>query len=235
MRSTYFPTAILVIAFISISSVAQSSIVINTPGELPAKPTLNAAEKRLMDRSILPKVRKKLAGDACTAEREIAGIMHGAFSKAGTDQTLIFYQFCQTGNGLGSVGVALFDNGKVAGNYVSAESGWAVDAKILPDINKNGMNEVALYYSGGMHQGSGGTGVDIMEISGGNLKGIGWFQTEGFNEKSNWAYKVWVKPGAVPAFFQEKWAANSAGKLRKAGNAVPLQLKKTFGTFEAIK
>ena len=235
MKITLLPAAILAIASVTPCLFAQSTVIINLPNQSPVKSTLNASEQKIMDKNILPRVRKKLVGDACEESIDVAGVVHGAFTRAGTDQTLIFYQFCQTGNGLGSTGVALLENGKAIGSWVSAESGWTVDAKLLPDIDQNGLNEVAFYYSGGMHQGEGGTGVDIMEFTGGALKGIGWFQAEGFTEKTDNAYKVTVRPGRTPAFFREKWVANSAGKYRKVGNPLPLKLKPVFGSFEAIK
>jgi len=235
MKTTYLPASVIIITFLSIAAFAQSIVVINTPGEESAKPELSTTEKRLMDRNILPKVRKRLAGEACEESVEVAGIIHGAFAKAGASQTLVFYQFCQTGNGLGSVGAALFEGNRVVANLVSEESGWSIDAKVLPDINQNGLNEVALYYSGGMHQGSGGTGVDIMEFSGSALKGIGWFQAESFTERTNYSFKVSVKPGPVPQFFSEKWTSNSKGKYRRVGNQVQLKLKPAFGKFEAVK
>jgi hypothetical protein len=224
------------IAFIATVPVfSQSTIVINTPNSEPSKAVLSAAEQALMDKEILPKARKKLAGDACNESIEIAAVTHGAFTKKGADQTLIFYQFCQTGNGLGSAGIALIENGAAIGNYVSAESGWTNNARTLPDINQNGLSEVALYYSGGMHQGQGGIGVDIMEFSAGALKGIGWYQAEGFTETTDNAYKVTVKPGPKPVFFRERWASMDDGNsYKKAGSAVPLKLKPVTGGFEAL-
>ena len=235
MKITQLAAAIMAIAFVSISAFGQSAVVINMPNEAPVKVTLSAAEQQIMDKNILPKVRKKLVVEGCEESIEVAGIIHGAFSRTGANQTVIFYQFCQTGNGLGSTGLALIENGKAVGSWVSAESGWTMDAKALPDINQNGLNEIELFYSGGMHQGEGGTGVDIMEFSGGSLKGVGRFQAEGFTEKTANAYKVTVRPGRTPAFFREKWTANSAGTYRKVGNALPLKLKPVFGSFEAIK
>jgi len=232
----HVPAAILVSMFASISVLAQTTVIINLPNEAPAKSTLSAAEQKVMDKNILPKVRKKLAGESCEESVDVAGVVRGAFTRAGADQTLIFYQFCQTGNGLGSTGVALIENGKAVGSWVSAESGWTMEAKALPDINQNGVNEVAFYYSGGMHQGEGGTGVDIMEFSGNTLTGIGWFQAEGFTEKTDNAYKVTVKTGRMPTFYREKWiATRTPGKYRKLGNPLPLKLKPVFGSFEAVK
>jgi hypothetical protein len=214
---------------------SQAAVVINAPNAEPSKPVLSSAEQALMDKEILPKVRKKLAGEACDESIELAGVTHGAFTRKGADQTLLFYQFCQTGNGLGSAGLAVIEGGAVIGNYVSAESGWTNDARKLPDINQNGLDEVALYYSGGMHQGQGGIGVDIMEFAGGALKGIGWYQAEGFTETTDNAYKVTVRPGPKPLFFRERWTSMDDGKsYRKAGNAVPLKLTPALGAFEAL-
>ena len=234
MTTTYLPTAAMTIALLAFAAFSQSPIVINSPGEEPVKAELSTPEKRLMDRNILPKARKRLSGESCEESIEIAGIVHGAFIRAGAAQTLVFYQFCQTGNGLGSAGVAVFDGNKVVANLLSEESGWTMGAKVLPDINQNGLSEVALFYSGGMHQGSGGTGVDIMEFSGTALKGIGWFQAESFTEKTSYSFKVSAKPGTPPQFFAEKWSSYK-GKYRRVGGAVPLKLKPVFGKFEAVK
>jgi hypothetical protein len=223
------------VCLMALSISAQAPVIINDPTVEAAKVELSAAEQGLMDKSILPKVRAKLLGDACEETIEVSGRVQGAFTKAGANQTLIFYQFCQTGNGLGSVGVAVFENGRVAANVVSAESGWSADARVLPDINQNGVDEIALYYSGGMHQGAGGTGVDIMEFSAGGLKGIGWFQAEEFTETSPvMGYKVSVKPGKSPTFLREKYIQNAAGKWRKSGMILPLKLKKIEEIFEAL-
>ena len=224
---------------------AQTSVVISDPVAESAKAEhaavnaskieLSAAEQALMDNSILPKARAKLKSEVCEESIDISSRVQGAFTKAGAKQTLIFYQFCQTGNGLGSVGVAIIDNGKVVGNFVSVESGWTDHANVLPDINQNGLDEIALYYSGGMHQGAGGTGVDIIEYSNGALKGIGWFQAEGFTETGPViGYRVTVAPGKTPAFFKEKYTQDAAGKWKKTGTAVPLKLTKAVSEFVSV-
>lgn len=238
MKTKYLSLAVFAVFILPLSMFGQTSVLINDPtvNVDQGAVKLSAAEQGLMDKSILPNARKKLASDICEESVEVSALAQGAFTKPGSKQTLIFYQFCQTGNGLGAVGVAVIDSGRVIANYVSAESGWSVEARSLPDINQNGLDEIALYYSGGMHQGSGGTGVDIMEFSAAGLKGIGWFQAEGFTDTSPvFGYKVTVKPGKTPAFFREKYVQNSSGKWRKNGTLVPLKLTKAFGTFEAAK
>jgi hypothetical protein len=189
-----------------------------------------------MDKSILPQVRKILAGDACEETIEVSGVLQGAFTRTGAKQTLIFYQFCQTGNGLGAAGFAIIENGKVVSNFASDNTGWTLGARALPDINKNGLDEFALYYSGGMHQGEGGSGVDILEFSSDGLKGIGWFQADGFTEKGPvFGYRVTATPAARPIFYREKYLQNAAGRWRRAVAVTPLKLKEINGLFKAVK
>ena len=246
MKTKHLPLVVFTVCLLSLSTVGQTPVVINDPASQSAKMeqsaidaakiVLSPTEQGLMDKSILPRVREKLKSESCEESIEVSGRVQGAFTKAGSKQSLIFYQFCQTGNGLGSVGVAIMENGRVTGNYVAADAGWSVDAKALPDIDQNGFDEVALYYSGGMHQGAGGTGVDILEFSPGRAKGIGWYQAEGFTETSPvFGYRVTVNPGKTPAFFREKYIQNSAGKWRKTGKITPLKLGKIIGEFEAVK
>ncbi|HEX3100347.1 MAG TPA: hypothetical protein VHQ01_01070 [Pyrinomonadaceae bacterium] len=245
MKIRYLPLAVFFASFMSLSIFGQGSVLVNDPvaesvkmdAAAPdgGKTGLPAAEEAVFNKSVLPKARAKLKSEGCEETIEVAGRVVGAFTRAGSKQTLIFYQFCQTGNGLGSVGVAVLENGKVVGNYVSAESGWSVDAKALPDLNQNGVDEIALYYSGGMHQGAGGTGVDIMEVSSRGLIGVGWFMAEEFTETSPvMGYKVTANPGAKPVFFREKYTQNSAGKWRKTGVAAPLRLKEVNSTFVTV-
>lgn len=214
---------------------AQTNVVINDPSVEPPATALSASDKRIVERDALPKVRKKLADDVCVEEFETAGVVTGSFSKKDARQTLVFYQFCQTGNGLGTVGLVLIDGGKVIGNYVS-DGGWSVGITVLPDINQNGLNEFAPHYSGGMHQGQGGTGVDIMEFSAAGPQGIGWFQADAFfDEADSIGWKVSVKKGKVPVFFREKYTARDEGKWRKAGKPVRFSLRKVYSKFTAVK
>ena len=109
-------------------------------------------------------------------------------------------------------------------------------AVAISDLNQNGLDEIALYYSGGMHQGAGGTGVDIMEFSNGALKGLGWFQAEEFTETSPvMGYKIVAHPAKTPTFTREKFVQNAAGKWRKAGAPITIKLKPAVVEFESAK
>jgi len=235
MKTAQLAPALIALCFASVC-MAQTGVVINDPTLPTTAAKLTAAEQSIMDKSVLPAARKKLASDLCEETVEAAGIVQGSFTKPGARQTLIFYQLCQTGNGLGAAGVAVIEDGAVVGNFVSADSGWTVDARALPDINQNGVNEFALYYSGGLHQGEGGTGVDIFEISGGTFREIGWFQAESFTADGPvTGYKVTAKPGKTPTFSREDYVQNAAGKWRKVGKPYALKIMAVTGTFEALK
>jgi hypothetical protein len=226
---------LIAVSFFAAQTFAQQNVIINNPivDEKPA--VYSNAEENLIKERVLPKARKHWGGaEVCTEEFQIMGKASGAFTKAGAAQTLLFYQFCQVGNGYGYNGLVLVENNKIVGSYVS-DGGWAVKAKKLPDINQNGLDEFALYYSGGMHQGAGGIGVDVFEFSAFAVKPLGWFQSEGFTEEESSAYKVSVKPGKIPVFYREKYDETSENKWKKVGKIAAFKLGKVSGTFSALK
>jgi hypothetical protein len=231
----YFFAVLATICFSALSIHAQQNIVVNNPSDEDKPHALGASNESLIKNIALPKARKHWAGnDACEEDFAIMGAANGAFTKTGAKQTLVLYQFCQTGNGFGNNGLALIENGAVVGNYVS-EGGWALNLKSLPDVNQNGLDEFAVYYSGGMHQGAGGVGVDLMEFSGGKVIGLGWFQVYSFTEDDSFSYKVTVKPGKAPLFYREKHESVGEDKWKKSGKIVPFKLGKTYGKFTALK
>lgn len=236
MKNKCLFSFLIVFCFLAANAFAQATIVVNDPTKDEKTPSASAAEENLIKRSVLPKARKIWAeGEVCTEEFSIAGTARGAFSKPRADQTLIFYQFCQTGNGFGNNGLVLMENGKITASYVS-EGGWALSLKSLPDINQNGLDEFVVYYSGGMHQGQGGTGVDIMEFSAAGIKGLGWFQADSFGEETgDFGYKVTVKAGKIPIFYREKYASTGENKWRKSGKIAAFKLGKAYGKFAVLK
>lgn len=238
MKNKYLLSFLIISCFLAGEAFAQGAIVVNDPTKDEKSMTASAAEEDLIKRDVLPKARRLWAKDeTCTEEFEIAGAAKGAFTKANAQQTLIFYQFCQTGNGFGHNGLVLIENGKVTASYASA-GGWAIGLKTLPDINQNGLDEFAVYYSGGMHQGQGGTGVDLMEFSaaGAIIRGLGWFQGDMYGEETgDYGYKVTVNPGKTPVFYREKYMASSTGKWSRAGKAAAFKLGKAYGKFDVLK
>jgi hypothetical protein len=232
--------AFLAVMIAAISVRAQSLVIVNEPAAKPKPVALSTAEKRLIERSVLPKAGKVLVsslGEVCReGEYDLSSAAKGAFTRAGAQQTLVFYQYCQTGNGLGAVGVAVIENGKVEASYVAEEGGWSVDARTLPDINQNGLDEVALYFSGGMHQGEGGTGVEVMEFSKNGLKSLGWFQADRFyDNKPSDAYRVSVRKGTTPVFYRQRFTSRDEKNWRPASKQALFRLDKPLITFAAVK
>ncbi len=223
-----------IIAFVGLPAFGQKTVVVIDPTKPVVEGKIGQAEDDLFH-SAMPAVKRQIGSETCTGEVERAGVAHGSFSKPGAKQTLVFYQFCQTGNGLGWVGLVLMENGKVIGNYVS-DSGWSLAMSAIPDINKNGLDEFTLSFGGGMHQGEGGVGVDLMEFSGNMPKALGWFQTEKFMDtQATTVWKITAKPGKVPAFYKQKFDSTSNETWKKVGVNTALKLTKTSSSFTEVK
>ncbi|CAN5373082.1 hypothetical protein BH10ACI2_BH10ACI2_15170 [soil metagenome] len=235
MRSRLLFPLFALAAACSFASYGQVVVVIDPTKNSP-EIKLSAADEKILKTVAIPRVKKKLPADACETNLEVAGFGHGSFSKPDSKQTLIFYQYCQTGNGLGLAGLVLIEDGKMIGNWV-ADSGWTQAVGALHDINANGLDEFTLSWGGGMHQGQGGVGVDVMEFSNGVPKGLGWFQVEQFDDtQATNVWKVTAKPGKVPIFYKQKYFSGEGEKWKRVGVNTPFKLKKVFaGNFEVVK
>ena len=232
-----FPVSVLFFVLLFVAGAfGQQTVVVNDPTVAETPSAISVANKSLIDRDVWPVMRKKYEGEVCTPEFDYSDAIQGSFTKPKANQRLIFFQVCQTGNGYGIAGLALVEDGKVVGLYGADEAGWVAGARTLPDINQNGVDEFALYWSGGMHQGAGGTGVDVWEFSGNAVRGLGWFQAEGFSEDApSFGYKVSVKKGKVPVFSRQKLISSDGQKWRASGRPTVFKLGKNAVTFSALK
>ena len=231
--------AIIALLFVvaAVPVTAQKTLVVYDPtlellDELPMLPD---AEQELYEQSVLPKLKAKYQSESCAVDPELAGEVSGKFTKKGVVQKAAFYQVCQTGNGLGTVALVIFENDKLVGIW-GDESGWTLQINSIADLNANGLDEFTLSFGGGMHQGEGGIGVDVMEFSGGKPRSIGWFQGEKIMDtETESAWKVTVRTGKAPVFYRQKYVANRTGKLIKTGANAVFKLKKVESGFEEIK
>ena len=116
------------------------------------------------------------------------------------------------------------------------DGGWGVDIAPVNDINQNGILEFTLAYSGGLHQGRGGTGVELMEFADGLPGGIGWYKAEEFDEgETSSSWKLTAKPGTTPVYYKQKFVSRSGGKARPVGKSVVTKLDKAFvSKFEIV-
>lgn len=221
------------------AAVFGQRIVVHDP-TLPAKdgdsePPRSIA--KLYETKILPPVAKKLVSDGCANSPTYTGAVNGSFTKAGANQTAVFYQFCETGNGLGWVGLAVIEKGKVVASFVQ-DSGWALSIGRVADVNRNGVDEITLEFGGGMHQGQGGSGVSIYEFRDDKPVEIGWYQATKFDEsETTTAWVLTAKPGKTPVFYDQKYLSAGNGKWRRSGANKLYRLKKLDGgnSFEEVK
>ena len=236
MRTKMIVTLFCTLIFVNLA-FAQKTLVIYDPtvtfeDEVPMLPD---AEQAVFEGTVLPRLKAKYQSDGCSVEPELAGEVSGRFTKRDVVQKLAFYQVCQTGNGLGIIALVVFENDKLVGVW-GDESGWTLSINSIADINANGTDEFTLSFGGGMHQGQGGIGVDVMEFSGGKPKSIGWFQGEKIMDtETESAWKVTVKSGKVPVFYRQKYIAGKRGKLIRTGGNSVFKLTKVENGFEEIK
>lgn len=228
---------VLIIAAFFAAAQAQKTVVVIDPtipvANIDAAAT--ATNQVEIDRVALPKLKAKYESDACTVNLELAGEASGSFTKANAKETIAFYQVCQTGNGLGVVALVVTEGGKVTGIYAS-DSGWSFNIGSLPDINGNGLDELTLSFGGGMHQGQGGVGVEIVEFAGGLPKAIGWFQAEEFTDtEPTAAWRVTAKTGKTPVYYRQKFVSKDGKRWTRSGANAVFKLTEPDGTFEAVK
>jgi len=230
----------LVLPFAAILACAVSAwpqlVVVHDPNKDAKEAKLTAAEQKIFDRDALPAVRKMIKSDVCEESLQEAGVARGAFTAPGKRQSLIFYEYCQTGNGFGWNGLVLIEGDAVVGNFVS-DDGWGENIESVPDINQNGVLEFTLTYSGGLHQGVGGTGVDLMEFSNGMPVGIGWYKAEEFGPtEASTSWKLTAKAGKIPGFYKQKFFSGENSKPRAVGKNAVTKLAKVFvSKFERVK
>lgn len=229
----FWPAAILLV--FSVNSLGQTGIVVvHDPTKPAAKTKMTPGEETAFDRALVP-VRRAIKSEVCSESVDISGIVHGAFSRTDAVQTLVFYQYCQTGNGFGEAGLVLIENDNAIDNFI-ADAGWTLDIGRVADVNKNGLDEFTLAYSGGLHQGQGGAGVDLMEFANGMPAGLGWYKSEEYNDtqvSSSW--KLTAKSGPTPVFYRQKFTSRDGTKWRAVGAASAFKLGSTYSKFEVVK
>ena len=218
-----------------VSAARAQTVVIYDPTQTMTETKMTRAEQGVFDSVVLPAARRAVGRDVCEADISQSGVARGAFTKAGAEQALVFYQYCQTGNGFGQVGLVLIEGGRLVGNFM-ADAGWTVDIGKIADTNKNGLDEFYLVYSGGLHQGQGGTGVDVMEFTAGAPRGIGWYQAEKFDEtQATTAWALSVKPGLKPVYYRQKYISGEGEDYKPQGKAAAFVLGKAVSKFRAIR
>ena len=203
---------LLLISLIFISNaLGQTTQVVFDPTIKTSETKVSPAEEKLV-KTVLPKTRKSWTEDSCAEDFSVTGKASGSFTKQNAAQTAYLYEFCQTGNGFANDGIVITEAGNIVAHYLY-EGAWTLNLTSLPDINNNGIDELVVHNSGGMHQGIFGTGLDVLEITTKGVKEFGATQTSyndcgaGLSKKcSDDNYKITVVKGTTPIFYSQNFA-----------------------------
>ena len=190
-----------------------------TVGDMTKTPNFSDKERELVANAVaenLDKI-KKLIGDEedfnCNspdASLEASG--EGSFTKPNTKQKIYLYRKCvdDTVKYPSIVnGIVITENNKIVVHYVIADIGSSYEMKVLPDVNKNGLSEFALNYSGTQAY-----YTDVVTLYELNEKGVGYLGSfkaftnspdEGEKDDSETAWKISVAADKTPVFYRETY------------------------------
>lgn len=247
MKITFFPGVLLVVFSMAITLFGQAAVTIYDPVRKTAEKTFSPAEEKLVTTRAVPKARarwKDVGGCDEADNFSITGGASGAFTRKGSDQRALLYELCQTGNGFANNGLVIIEAGKIIAHFAT-EGGWNLNVNTLPDINKNGFNELAIETSGGMHQGYSGSSVTIIEASQTAAKELGWFlvytnecENGGPEEYCDRSYKIIARPAAATVFYQQKYENKGDDEITKwvvSGKRTAVKPKKGTLKYALIK
>ncbi|MEJ7848748.1 MAG: hypothetical protein WKF92_11740 [Pyrinomonadaceae bacterium] len=244
MKIKYFPGVLFAAFSMAFSLFGQTSATIYDPLRKDLPKVFTDAEEKLVMAKVVPmaRIRWKDTGGCDEAENfNITGAASGAFTRKAARQRAILYELCQTGNGFANNGLVIIEAGKIVAHFVS-EGGWNLNVISLPDIIKNGFDELAIETSGGMHQGYSGTSVTMLEVSASAGKELGWFlaytnecENSEPGEYCDRSYKITAQPAAAPVFYQQKYDNAGTDEITKwvvSGKRTAIKSKK--GNFKYL-
>jgi hypothetical protein len=203
---------------------------------------LSAAEAALLERVVRPQARAAWRGaDACTDAFAVVGRARGAFTRPGARQSAVLYRFCETGRQTGMSGVAVLEPGRVAAHMVF-EGGGEDAVAALPDVDGNGLSEIAIA-SAGSGQGYMEGGVAVVELGASGVRKLGAFVTYRNNcgsEERRLAERASVlhgTPGPTPRFFIEGFTkpCEGPGRWRRASARVPVRPERDETAYRRLR
>lgn len=237
----------IVLGSTGLTVAGQAPIVIYNPsGQLPES-VGSDSDDALVKEKLVPGSSKRWAGDeACNGgNMSVIGAVDGSFTRTGSKQRAIVYELCQTGNGLANNGLAIIEGGRIVAHFTE-EGGWNLEVSRVPDVNRDGRDELAIETGGGMHQGYTGSSVTILEVGTSAITELGSFLVN-TNSCENYApnkycdrsYKLTAKASLKPAFFTQKFLNRGTDeKPRWVAAGKPLPAKRigtAENTYEAVK
>jgi hypothetical protein len=174
---------------------------------------ISKADETILKQQALVQADNQMHGGV--SEFEILDQAQGAFTKKGAAQKLFLYRYVQNGHYACTNGLVVIESGKVVWHWAYAgecDSG----IKCLPDINLDGLNEVAIE---NVHefQGYMTRKISIVELTPEDVISIGSIKVGDDDsnaednaavddaQKTTLAYQVFAKPGNEPLFRVTKY------------------------------
>jgi hypothetical protein len=210
----------------------------------PARAKLEAYEG-IFQRDILPAARHHWADKIGRCDQHannflIIDVARGSFTQPGANQVSILYKYCETAHNFALDGLAITDDDRVVAHIVY-EGAWNAAAAALPDINGNGLSEIAID-TRGMNMGEGWATISIIEFSKNSITKFGSTETESYscgavgNQHSR-AYVIYVKPGATPIFYHVSYeqACSLPAPWKKSGGLQRISLEESDTRYQRIQ
>ena len=173
------------------------------------------------------------------SEHSIEGVAEGSFTESGKKQKAVLYRFSETGHGFCTNGIVVMEGDNVVAHY-AYQGGADYSLTSIPDINKNGKNELAIE-GGSTNQGETESSINIVELSSGGVKSFGSTTTASDNEgsldekKVNEAYQIFAKSSGEPEYFAKKVDLLAKDKASDASQPEPIKLEESEIEFALVK
>ena len=173
-------------------------------------------------------------------EARIVGIATGSFTRPGSNQEAILYQFCSTAHNFALDGIAIAEADQVIAHFIY-EGAWDAAIEALPDVNRNGLSEMVID-TRGTNMGEISAGISIIEVSGQAIRKLGQSETlsdscGADSPSGSEAHALYAKPGRTPVFYRTAFAKSCKrnAKWRKSENLRVASLEENSINYQRIK
>lgn len=215
-----------------------------------AEPDTASLEK-LFKSTIYPAARKYWESDEANLEFEVSpdseptiqDMAEGSFTDSGKKQKAVLYQLSESGHGFCTNGIVVLEKDAVVAHFVY-QGGADYSLKSVPDINKNGKNELAIE-GGSTNQGETESSINIVELSSDGVKKFGftttYFDNDGSLEekKVKEGYQIFARPSNNPAdqaeFYAKKVDMTATDKASGTAKPELIKLEKSEIEFYLVK
>jgi hypothetical protein len=184
-------------------------------GRVPPKRTSVAPEDLSLLRSRALPAARKAAGKECEEAFEILGVVTGGFTRAGVDQRIFLYKYCETARAVGRGGLAVIEGEELV-QHLAFVGGGEDSLGILPDMNGDSLAELVIV-SSVMGQGEMAAWATFLSWSPAGLKNLGKVQVLesdcGMEDGgTNVVSHVFAIPGPEPTLLEQRYTGSCKGK-----------------------